>query len=119
MIKHAVLNESGEVIPATLLEWAWWSEANRAHRVIELTMLPGDIKVSTVFLDVNHEFFSHQAPLWFETMVFGPPETTWNEIIHEEETIRLGYCERYTTLAQAKVGHQLAINWAKKNLVNE
>lgn len=116
--EYALLDESGNVIPATLLEWARWMEGNR-HRVIEQIELPGDIKVSTVFLGLDHQYALHGPPLWFETMVFGPERTEYSKLLGRDWTYRpeLGYCERYTTLQQAKAGHDEAVQWAITNAV--
>jgi hypothetical protein len=54
--------------------------------VIGLTEV-NEFRVSTVFLGVNH------GGMWFETMVF------------EGESFMDLACERYETLAEAKLGH--------------
>jgi hypothetical protein len=48
--------------------------------------------------------------------VFGPEVTEWSELFRRDWTHRpeLGYCERSTTLAEAKVEHMRAINWVKE-----
>jgi len=102
-LQYAVLDEDGNVVPATMLEWSTWSQANRVHRVIEQTFLEGNIKVSTVFLGLNHGW-EPGKPHWFETMIFGP-----------ENTDEMDYCERFATLKEARAGHQSAIVWAKEN----
>ena len=50
----------------------------------------GQVRVSTVFLGLNHAF-GDGPPLWFETMVFG------GELDQEQE--------RYSTIEQARLGH--------------
>lgn len=73
-----------------LMEWAKWFE--KANRVVEQTKVD-DVKVSTVFLGMDHSFFDG-PPILFETMIFGGPED--------------GYQERYSTWDEAVKGHQFA-----------
>lgn len=57
----------------------------------------GNVKISTVFLVINHGYAG--IPILFETMIFGGK--------HNE------YQERYSTLAEARKGHLRAIDKAK------
>jgi hypothetical protein len=68
---------------ATVQEWA--RDFERGHRQVALDRV-GRVKVSTVFLGIDHNFSGKGPPLLFETMVFGGPlnETqvrtaTWRE----------------------------------------
>lgn len=74
------------------IEWAKWFE-NVENRIVKKTTIR-DIEVSTVFLGLDHSFFSDKKPILFETMIFGG----------EQE----GYQERYSTWAEAEEGHQKA-----------
>lgn len=56
------------------------------------------IDISTVFLGIDHGFAGN-APMLFETMVFGGPDNQ--------------YQERYSTWEQAEKGHQRAVNMVK------
>jgi hypothetical protein len=56
--------------------------------------------VSTVFLGLDHGFFPDEPPMVFETMIFGGPLAD--------------YCQRYSTLLDAKFGH-----WRAKCLAAE
>lgn len=65
-----------------LMVWAMWMEQNKRH-VGNTTV--GGIRVSTVFLGVDHNF-GGGPPLLFETMIFGGPHdqhqercSTWEE----------------------------------------
>lgn len=58
----------------------------------------GDVRVSTVFLSVNHQW-EPGPPILFETMVFGGK--------HDD------FQERYETWEQAKAGHQRAVEMVK------
>jgi hypothetical protein len=110
---HAILDESGNVIPASLLEWATWFETNDKQRIIQQDYFLDDkFKVSTVFLGTNHNYFSSDKPLWFETMVFGPKKK--KVLLGKMHEVRPDlWMRRCETLAQAKAQHQEGINWLK------
>lgn len=74
-----------------LIEWATWFE--KANRHVAQTMI-GEVKVSTVFLGLDHGW-DGKTPLWFETMIFGGP--------HD------GYMNRYSTWDEAEAGHKRAV----------
>jgi len=73
-----------------ILEWARQFETS--NRIVEETQI-GDVKVSTVFLGIDHAFIGGE-PLLFETMIFGGEED--------------GYQNRYSTWDEAVKGHQFA-----------
>lgn len=81
-----------------LFEWAQWFE-NADRRVAETIL--GDVRISTVFLGLNHSFGSvlnhNRVPLVFETMIFGG-------ILNLE-------MERYPTWQDAEEGHK---RWVAK-----
>lgn len=95
-------------------DWAWQFENANRH-VAEDILLGGEeitgelpkkhnrlagIRVSTVFLGVDHNFFGDgRRPIVFETMIFGGP--------HD------GYQERYATWEEAEVGHRRALLLAR------
>jgi len=74
------------------LAWASQMEADKC--IVQQTTLE-EIKVSTVFLGIDHSF-GDGPPLLFETMIFGGK--------YEEEE----YQKRYSTWAQAEAGHEVA-----------
>lgn len=82
MGERYILDGKQAVECGDLMTWVKWFEtANR--RVADETI--GDVRVSTVFLSINHSF-GEGPPMLFETMVFGGPMdqeqdrcTTWNE----------------------------------------
>lgn len=87
--------EGKKPVPASdLLSWARWFET--AERHVAQTEL-GDVRVSTVFLGLDHSFGSGD-PLLFETMIFGGP--------------RDGYQERCSTWEQAEAEHAKAVGLA-------
>lgn len=87
-----ILDGKTPVICEDLMTWAKWYE--KADRVVKRTELPGNILVSTIFLGLDHSFFT-DPPKLFETMIFGG----------EQE----GYQERYSTWEEAERGHEQAI----------
>lgn len=67
---------------ASLEEWGRWFESADRH-VAQDTI--GNVRVSTVFLGLDHSF-GNGPPLIFETMIFGGPHdqhqtraSTWDE----------------------------------------
>ena len=68
----------------------------------------GNYQVSTVDLGLNHQFDPSLPPLYYETMIF----KIENEKVNYEDL----YCERYTTEEEARVGHEKAIEYVKKEL---
>jgi hypothetical protein len=71
-----------------LFKWAEWYET--ADRHVRDTFQGDDVRVSTVFLALDHSV-GHGPPLLFETMVFV------NGVGED--------CERYSTWAEAEEGH--------------
>jgi hypothetical protein len=51
-----------------LMQWAEWFTT--ADRQVALDHV-GDVRVSTVFLAIDHRHFGDGPPLLFETMIFG------------------------------------------------
>ena len=74
-----------------LMEWAKQFEID--NRVVQQDEING-IKVSTVFLGLDHSF-GDGKPLLFETMIFGGE--------HD------GYQDRYSTWDEAEEGHKQAL----------
>jgi hypothetical protein len=72
------------------------------RRQIAETFVTPDVRVSTVFLVINHGFGGTRN-LWFETMIFGLD----NE--HQYQT-------RYETVSQARAGHARACWHAQRQL---
>ena len=70
-----------------MLTWARWFETTDRH--VKLTE-QGDVRVSTVFLGLDHGF-SGKPPIVFETMAF-----VGHDVVDQE---------RYATWAEAEAGH--------------
>jgi len=85
-------------------EWSQWFET--ADRGVAEDILPGGIRVSTIFLglDHNHAGWIHgkpdTRPLIFETMIFGG--------LHDK------YQRRCSTWTEAEFEHKLALTIAQK-----
>jgi hypothetical protein len=71
-----------------LIRWAMWMESADRH---VRDSFQGDVRVSTVFLGLDHSFRDTGPPILFETMVF-----------LEHDGIEQ---ERYSTWAEAEEGH--------------
>jgi hypothetical protein len=88
MSSHYILDGHTPVPVKSFYEWARWYE--KANRRVAETCFPG-IRVSTVFLSLDHGFGNLGMPILFETMVFGG-------LFHEEQW-------RYATWEEAEQGH--------------
>ena len=104
MLGKYILNAAGEPVPcADVLEWARWYET--ADRKVARTDAGDGIKVSTVFLGLDHNFGFHGPPILWETMVFGGA--------HNE------HMRRYATRGQAVDGHNETVLMVKATLLAE
>lgn len=89
-----ILDAEGQPVPCEdPIAWARWYEAHDDQRRVAVDRI-GDIKVSTVFLGLDHNY-GRGAPILYETMIFGGA--------HD------GYQDRYHTRDQAVAGHAHAI----------
>lgn len=79
-------------------KWGKWIKT--ANRQVAEDFI-GDIRISTVFLGMDHNFFD-DVPILFETMVFGGP-------LDSEQ-------ERYYTWAEAEQGHKEMVKRVKESL---
>ena len=79
-----------EAIPCEVLEWAEAFEGNR--RVADEVV--NGLRVSTVFLGIDHNFSDQGPPLIFETMVFDGSDgddtyrcSTWDEAVAQHVSV--------------------------------
>jgi hypothetical protein len=94
-----ILNESHQPVPCKdIMEWGKWFET--ADRCVAKEMI-GHVRVSTVFLGIDHNF-DGGAPLLFETMIFGGPHSD--------------YVERCSTWDQAVRQHAVAVELVRSGL---
>jgi hypothetical protein len=81
-----------------LLKWGKWFQENRDKRIIARNDVE-EIRVSTVFLGIDHSY-GEGCPLQvFETMIFGGENDQ--------------YCERYSNYDDAEIGHKKALELVK------
>jgi hypothetical protein len=112
-MRHAIMSKEGQLVYCELHEWAQWFENGDNRRIASDKIL--GIKVSTVFLGLNHSY-GDGPDQWFETMIFGP---AYEYEFNGKKHWTLGhdiYCERYETFAQAKKGHAIALKWLQDRL---
>jgi len=95
---HYILDGKEPVEVSDVLTWADWFET--ADRIVKQTTLNQEVRVSTVFLGLNHRFIGAGPPLLFETMIFGG------------ERDGAQWC--YSTWDEAAVGHKAAVNGLDK-----
>ena len=93
MIRGQWILVDKEPVKSTLLEWGRWLETSK-DRIIDLTEIDG-IRISTVFIGIDHNWRDSGPPILFETMIFGGE--------HNE------YQDRCATYDEAKVMHTKAI----------
>lgn len=91
-IKHWILVDH-EPVQCTLMEWGEWFGKSPDY-IIEQTNVDG-VKVSTVFLGIDHNFAFSGPPILFETMIFGGE--------HDQ------YQDRCATYTEAKKMHTKAL----------
>lgn len=79
-------------VPCSLREWATLFESSRQVALDVVTRPDSDpVNVSTVFLGLDHSYWSGGPPILFETMAFGGP-------LDEHQV-------RYATYGEAVRGH--------------
>lgn len=78
-----------------VLVWGRWFES--ADRRVAATESAG-VRVSTVFIGLDHNFFGQGPPLLFETMIFGSDHPDLD-----------AYQRRYSTWEEAEIGHLAAV----------
>ena len=81
-------------VPVELKDWSCERLA-----IVERTEI-GNVKVSTVFLGIDHSFGAGSKPVLFETMIFGGKYDQ--------------YQVRYHTWDEARKGHQVAVELVKR-----
>lgn len=91
-----ILEGDQPVATDDILEWARWFE--QADRVVAKDEI-GKIRISTVFLGIDHNFGNSGPSVLWETMIFGGE--------HDE------YQERYTSRIDAENGHLRVVQLVK------
>ena len=105
-LMHYVLIERRVVECPDLMQWAKWfemSHKDESFRVGETVV--GELRVSTVFLGLDHRFLVDGPPIVFETMVF-------NNVGEGRERFAQVFddcMQRYCTYAEAEQGHEAIV----------
>lgn len=95
-----ILNESQIPVPCDdLMKWGKWFEVSDRHVAQDKV---GNIRISTVFLGLDHSF-GHGPPLLYETMIFGGPDD--------------GYQTRASTRGEAIEQHSEAVAMVRNSLL--
>jgi hypothetical protein len=111
--KYTVLDEDGNLQPATLMQWAMWFEKQAQRFILLDYFMDRAYKVSTVFLGLDHNYAPTGPGHYFETMVFGPPQE--KEIFGLPRSLRDDlWMSRCETLKEAKAMHQDGIRWLEQ-----
>jgi hypothetical protein len=97
--KFYTLDENGNAVRAPSFDaWSEWFAQHFHDRFLARDELPSGVRVSTVFLGIDHSF-GHGPPRLWETVIFGGP--------HDQ------YLKRYDSREEAVAGHQKALQLAK------
>jgi hypothetical protein len=91
-MKHYILRGHEVVTTDSLAAWGRMFD-DSDHRIVGFDMVE-DVRVSTVFLGLDHNF-GGGPPLLFETMVFGGE--------YDQQ------CDRYSTWDEAEAGHRAVV----------
>lgn len=87
--QYYLLMADGRVRPCSLIDWARSFEADPPPNHIRKTILTDehgqDVKVSTVFLGLDHRYDNNGPPILWETMVFGGLDDGWQERYTSQE----------------------------------
>lgn len=100
MTDKYILQGTTPVLEPNLYAWAQWFET--AERHVAETWVTPDVRVSTVFLGLDHQW-SDGPPLLWETMVFGAG-------MGED-------CWRWSTYHDAKQGHERMVEQVRAALL--
>jgi hypothetical protein len=99
-----ILDNNHKLVTSTGIESSKWMEENPKRKTVgydELKDINGDdVRVSTVFLGLDHAWNGSKPPILWETMIFGGKNDQ-------------AYQERYASYEDALEGHQKAINFIK------
>lgn len=110
MLKY-ILDGHKPVIEKDLLTWGRWFE--EANRIVALDYLTPKLRVSTVFLGIDHSWMEDSSnPVLFETMIFrklSKPIEFGGIVLYNDS---LPYQDRYCTWQEALEGHEKAVQYA-------
>jgi hypothetical protein len=101
MTLHFIETEDGGVRAVSLLEWARMFDEDPDKRRVAETLFEG-VRVSTVFLGLDHRMTMEGPPILYETMVFGGAMD--------------GEMDRYATRLEALAGHEDMVARVQRSL---
>lgn len=99
---HYILRGKEVVAVRGLIRWARWFETNSRKVGSDYV---GDVRVSTVFLGLDHGYFGPR-PVLFETMTF-------------DKNDKGGGTRRYETWDEARAGHEALVAKLQSRLIEE
>lgn len=98
-----ILNEHGEAEKCPdVLKWAEWFENSFEQRRLRSDTVCG-MRVSTVFLALDHGSSVAGPPILWETMVFD-----------KNNNMAFDICRRYTSRKEAEAGHEAVLEQIKQ-----
>ena len=95
-----ILDDNNNPIQKNVEEASKWIEDNPRKKIVKQENI-GEIRISTVFLGLDHSF-NEKTPVLWETMVFGGE--------HD------GFQERYSSYEEAVKGHKEALMLVKVSI---
>lgn len=118
MLKHYILvNDKVKVVD--LMTWAnWFENPKNPGRITKQTVVNNIVRVSTVFLGLDHSWGGKKPVLW-ETMMFDVRDDKKPLMKRKrfEDKPKLkplhDYQVRYVSLKDAKAGHEYAVKFAE------
>lgn len=99
MSLYYILDSAGEPIATDVETWACWFET--ANRRVAETRIKG-VRISTVFLGLDHQFRLSGRPILWESLIFGGPLD--------------GEMVRYETLTDAIRGHERLVKLVRETV---
>lgn len=88
-------------VPVPARVWSQWFGTTE-QRIVKQTQVSEDVRVSTVFLGLDHNFALKGLPVLFETMVFGGLNDGWQDRYHTWEEAETGHEEVVSRLLKGR-----------------
>jgi len=109
---YRINDEKDCVVECNAEEYIKWSQQDEGKIRLIAQEDVGKVWISTVFLGLDHNYTQDGPPIVFETMVFARDE--------EDKSINYDELEmkRYSTVQEAKDGHELMVELCRDKYVN-
>jgi hypothetical protein len=79
-VRNYILNEKGEVVPEPdIVKWGMWFETHTQDRIVKQEWVE-NVRISTVFLGLDHRWGPIGPPILWETMTFSNRKDWDNEM---------------------------------------